>query len=149
MSRINDLIKELCPNGVTYQTIGSVCDFQNGYAFKSNLFKDDGDILLRITNIDGKQIDLSDVKYIDTSDYNTDLSSFKVYNDDIVIAMSGATTGKIGINHTNKILYLNQRVGKLTPKDVSLNNHFLYHYLLSKVNYFYQLRHKTVVIFLY
>ena len=46
MSRINDLIKELCPNGVTYQTIGSVCDFQNGYAFKSNLFKDDGDILM-------------------------------------------------------------------------------------------------------
>lgn len=139
MSKIKELIKELCPNGVTYQTIETVCDFQNGYAFKSNLFKDDGDILLRITNIDGNKIDLSDIKYINISDYNTNLSPFKVNNDDIVIAMSGATTGKIGINHTNKILYLNQRVGKITPKDSRLNNHFLYHYLLSKVNYFYQL----------
>ena len=125
MSRINDLINELCPNGVTYQTIGSVCDFQNGYAFKSNLFKDDGDILLRIKNIDDKQIDLSDVKYIDTSDYNTDLSSFKVYNDDIVIAMSGATTGKIGYNYTDNIYYLNQRVGLFVPNEKELSKRYI------------------------
>ena len=139
MSKINDLIKEMCPNGVECKTIGEICYFQNGYAFKSSLFKSKGDILLRITNIDGKKIDLSDVKYIDVFDYNIDLSPFKVGSDEIVIAMSGATTGKIGINRTGKLLYLNQRVGKITPRDDRMNNHFLYHYLLNKVNYFYQL----------
>lgn len=139
MSKINDLIKEMCPNGVEYKTIDEICYFQNGYAFKSSLFKSKGDILLRITNIDGKKIDLSDVKYIDVFDYSIDLSPFKVGSDEIVIAMSGATTGKIGINRTGKLLYLNQRVGKITPRDDRMNNHFLYHYLLNKVNYFYQL----------
>ena len=53
---------------------------------------------------------MSDVKYIDINDYNTDLTSFRVNEDEIIIAMSGATTGKIGINHTGKILYLNQQI---------------------------------------
>ncbi len=139
MSKISELIKEKCPNGVEYKKISDCCYFQNGYAFKSNLFKDSGDILLRITNIDGKVIDLSDVKYIDVNDYKVDLNKFIVKYDEIVIAMSGATTGKIGINRTGKILYLNQRVGKITPKNEQLNNHFLYHILLSKTNYFYQI----------
>ena len=63
MSRIEELIKEKCPNGVEFKTIGECCNFQNGYAFKSNLFKSTGDILLRITNIDGKKINLTDVKW--------------------------------------------------------------------------------------
>ena len=61
MSRIKELIKEKCPNGVEYKKISDCCSFQNGYAFKSNLFKNKGDILLRITNINGKNIDLSDI----------------------------------------------------------------------------------------
>ena len=70
MSKINDLINKLCPNGAPYIKINDCCNFQNGFAFKSNLFKDSGDILLRITNIDGEEINLSDVKYIDKNDYN-------------------------------------------------------------------------------
>ena len=140
MSRIKELIKEKCPNGVEYKKISDCCSFQNGYAFKSNLFKNKGDILLRITNINGKNIDLSDIKYIEINDYKTNLDIFKVNNDDIVIAMSGATTGKVGINKTNKTLYLNQRIGKIVPLNTrALNNHFLYYILLSKVNYFYNL----------
>lgn len=139
MSNINDLIKEKCPNGVKYKKISECCYFQNGFAFKSNLFKDNGEILLRITNIDNNKINLNDIKYIDIKDYKEELEKYIVRNDDIVIAMSGATTGKIGINKTDRNLYLNQRVGKVTPMNNSLNNHFLYHYLLTKVNYFYKL----------
>ena len=139
MNRIEKLIKEKCPNGVVFRSIGDCCNFQNGYAFKSNLFKPSGSILLRITNINGKEIDLTDVKYIDINDYKTNLQPFTVKYDEIVIAMSGATTGKIGINKTKTPLYLNQRVGKITPKDSRLNNHFLYHILLSKTEYFYKL----------
>src|SRR5699024_9722272 len=48
------------------------------------------------------------------------------------IAMSGATTGKIGINNTDKVFYLNQRVGKFKPKE-NLDKSFLYYFLASKV----------------
>ena len=95
--------------------------------------------MVRITNISNNIIDLSDTKYIDLSDYKENLDNYIIKKDEIVIAMSGATTGKIGINNTDEILYLNQRVGKITGKDGIIDNHFLYHILLSKVNYFYGL----------
>lgn len=139
MSNINGLIRKMCPNGVKYKKLFECCNFQNGFAFKSNLFRDDGEILLRITNICNNKIDLNDIKYISISDYKEELDKYIVKEDEIVIAMSGATTGKIGINKTNRNVYLNQRVGKITPMNNNLNNHFLYHYLLSKVSYFYQL----------
>ena len=117
MSKVNDLIKEMCPNGVKYKKLLECCHFQNGFAFKSNLFKDRGEILLRITNINNNKIDLKDIKYINVNDYKEELNKYIVKNDEIVIAMSGATTGKIGINKTNRNLYLNQRVGKIVPID--------------------------------
>ena len=53
--------------------------------------------------------------------------------------MSGATTGKIGINNTGKILYLNQRVGKFIPNKSIINKNYLYHFLQLKSEELYQL----------
>ena len=122
---------------VVWKPLGEVVDFQNGFAFKSNLFRDDGEAIVRITNIDGKSVDLSDVKYFSISDYSTNMSPYKINKGDILIAMSGATTGKIGFYNYEYTSYLNQRVGKFIPKTNILNNRYLYHYLLSKVEDIY------------
>lgn len=132
MSKLDELIKELCPNGVEYKKLGEVCNFQNGFAFKSTLFKENGEAILRITNISNGVINEEDLKYFLLDDYKENLDNYIVSKNDIVIAMSGATTGKIGINNTSKKFYLNQRVGKFIPNTVKLNNRFLYHFLLSK-----------------
>ncbi|WP_335938309.1 restriction endonuclease subunit S [Fusobacterium polymorphum] len=132
MSKLDELIKELCPNGVEYKKLGEVCNFQNGFAFKSTLFKENGEAILRITNISNGIINEEDLKYFLLGDYKENLGNYIVSKNDIVIAMSGATTGKIGINNTSKKFYLNQRVGKFIPNIVKLNNRFLYHFLLSK-----------------
>ena len=132
MSKLDELIKELCPNGVEYKKLGEVCNFQNGFAFKSTLFKENGEAILRITNISNGVINEEDLKYFLLGDYKENLGNYIVSKNDIVIAMSGATTGKIGINNTSKKFYLNQRVGKFIPNIVKLNNRFLYHFLLSK-----------------
>lgn len=116
MSKLEQLIQELCPNGVESKKLKDVCIFVNGFAFKSNLFKASGKPVIRITNIKNGFIDNSDIVYIDTADYTEDLSVYLVDKDEIVIAMSGATTGKVGINKTNDTFYLNQRVGKFVPK---------------------------------
>ncbi|MCQ2234214.1 MAG: restriction endonuclease subunit S [Paludibacteraceae bacterium] len=136
MSKIDDLIKELCPNGVEWKKLGEVCNFQNGFAFKSKYFRDNGHAIIRITNIDNNIIDLNDVIYFDKTDYKEDLRPFEVYNGDIMVAMSGATTGKIGIYRGLDICYINQRVGAFRPKE-NLHNGYLYHYLTSKVNEMY------------
>ncbi len=122
--------KTLIFSDLQWKTLGEVADFQNGFAFKSRLFRDNGEVIVRITNIDGKGVDLSDVKYFSISDYNTNMSSYKINKGDILIAMSGATTGKIGFYNYEYTSYLNQRVGKFIPKANILNNRYLYHYLL-------------------
>ena len=84
MSKLKELIQKLCPNGVEFKKLGDVCNFINGFAFKSSLFKEKGEIIIRITNINGTSIELDDVKYFNLSDYNTDLQSFIVRYGDIL-----------------------------------------------------------------
>jgi len=93
--------------------------------------------IIRITNVSDKNIDLSDVKYFNPADYKENTKSFEVNYGDILVAMSGATTGKIGFYAHRHSAYLNQRVGKFLPKKETLNNRYLYHFLLSKVESIY------------
>ena len=132
MTKLEKLIEELCPNGVEYKLLGEVCGFKNGFSFKSSLFIDNGTPILRITNIVDGHISHEGFVYFNHLDYKEDLNSYIVNEDDIVVAMSGATTGKIGVNKTGQKLYLNQRVGKFLPDENILNKRFLYHWLLSK-----------------
>ena len=121
-------------NGTEIQRIrlGEVCRFQNGFAFKSELFSDVGEPVLRITNIVNGRIIDDGLVYFQKSDYRENLDRYRIVKGDIVVAMSGATTGKIGCNHGDTIYYLNQRVGKFNPDEERLDNRFLYHWLSNR-----------------
>jgi type I restriction enzyme S subunit len=118
--------------GWEIKKLGEICDFQNGFAFKSNTYKETGLPILRITNIQNQSLELNDLVYFDAKDYKENLDRFKVFKDDLVVAMSGATTGKLGINTTDTVFYLNQRVGKFIPKS-QIAKPFLYYFLSTKV----------------
>jgi type I restriction enzyme, S subunit len=93
-------------------TLGEVVRVQNGYAFQSSIFSEDPtDIpLVRISNISGGVVDISKSKRIPRGLAPSD--EYKVNRGDILIAMSGATTGKIGKYQGDSFCLLNQRVGK-------------------------------------
>lgn len=112
--------------------LGEVCDFQNGFAFQSKTYKESGLPILRITNIQNDRIDIKDLVYFDKRDYKINLDKFRIFKGDLLIAMSGGTTGKLGISDSESIFYLNQRVGKFIPKK-DLNKKFLYYFLTTKV----------------
>ena len=118
--------------GWEIKKLGDVCDFQNGFAFKSKTYKETGLPILRITNIQNQSLEINELVYFDSKDYNENFDRFKVFKDDLVIAMSGATTGKLGINTTDIVFYLNQRVGKFIPKKTLLKP-YLYYFLSTKV----------------
>lgn len=94
--------------------------------------------ILRISNIQSGYICLTDVVY-----YSVDEKipvQFEVCDGDILIAMSGATTGKVGVYNEDFVSYLNQRVGKFViNNDISVKytHHvvasFLYRQSLSKI----------------
>ena len=106
MSKLDDLVNKLCPNGVDFKELGAVCQFKNGFSFKSELFQDQGEPIIRITNISNGYVSNKDIVYFNSHDYDVDLKSYIVDDEDIVVAMSGATTGKIGMNKTGIKFYL-------------------------------------------
>lgn len=112
---------------VVYRKLGEVCDFQNGFAFKSSLFKEKGLPIIRITNISGGRVTDEDYKYFDASDYSQRVEEYKVVKGDILVGMSGSI--KIGWYDNENPAYLNQRVGRFIPKTEIINKRFLYHYL--------------------
>jgi type I restriction enzyme S subunit len=119
---------------VSWKTVelNEVCDFQNGFAFKSNLFTAEGLPILRISNIQNQKIDTSSLVYFNKESYKERIEQYEVKPNDLLIAMSGATTGKIGFNNTDKIFYLNQRVGNFKPRN-SLDKKYLYYFLSTQV----------------
>lgn len=115
------------PKGWKEAGLGEFIYVQNGYAFKSSDFKNDGEIgVIKIKNISNSIVDIDDVQYIDEEVVrNIDLR-FKISSNDLLIAMTGAQVGKVGlVPTTEKSLWLNQRVGLFKEK-VKFSKWFVY-----------------------
>jgi len=116
--------------------IGEVCYVQNGYAFKSNDFKEAGEVgIIKIKNINGNVVDIKKTDFVDVDVITRLDKKFKVTSGSLLIAMTGAEVGKIGlVSLTEKNIWLNQRVGMFKEK-IAFGNLFMY-LLLSSDTYY-------------
>ena len=139
LKRINPNAKITCdnpqyenlPNGWCRCTLKDIGIFESGYAFSSDGYKQNGVPLVRISNITNNgNIDLSSCVYI--QNYNN--SKFIIHEGDLLIAMSGATTGKMGVYKYKTDALLNQRVGNLKCTEAWLQQYRNY-FMLAKSNY--------------
>lgn len=108
-------------------TIKDINDVKGGYAFKSSDLKDTGKYgVIKIKNIQSGDIDINSCQYIDER-IAQKAEAFKLGGGDMLIAMTGAQVGKVGIMpKTEQHYYLNQRVGKFVPnKEYIVNNQYL------------------------
>jgi len=139
LKRINLKAEITCDNGHSKKLpqswiicrLGEICKVENGYAFSSDEYKPSGTPLVRISNIVNDKIDLSSCVFV-----QEDVEEkFIVSKGDLLIAMSGATTGKMGVYSKNEISYLNQRVGniKILNKDLLLPEYRNY-FMISKMD---------------
>ncbi len=102
---------------------------KNGFAFKSTEYTDEGTPVIRISDINGGIV--STEKSVRVKDKN-EFEDFLVEKGDILVAMSGATTGKFGLFGTNEKAYQNQRVGKFKILNIKvLDRQFLYYQINS------------------
>ena len=107
-----------------------ICDVFSGYAFKS--FNDDknGTPVIKIGNINADgTIDIENCQYT-AENPNTKFWSRK---GDLYIALSGATTGKIGLIQKDGYL-INQRVGVVRIHNEQIPVDYLLYFLKSKTN---------------
>jgi type I restriction enzyme, S subunit len=94
--------------------LGDVCRVTPGFAFKSTDFTTNGIPVVKIANIrDDYTVDLSDAQCWPLQLFSDRLQKFILKDKDILVAMTGATAGKLGRVRTSQDLLLNQRVAKI------------------------------------
>lgn len=102
-----------------YSQIRKYASFQAGYAFKSvDYLEQSNCLLITIKNIRQNQIDIEDATYL-PDDYFEQYKVFQIRNNDLLIAMTGATIGKVGIYNHSKNSLLNQRNGIIKPDNIN------------------------------
>ena len=98
------------------ERLGKVCQVIPGYAFKSGDWQSDGIPVVKIKNIKGDStVDLTETDCVPESVLTKKLQKFVLKDGDILVAMTGATAGKVGKVRTDKPILLNQRVAKIDP----------------------------------
>lgn len=122
------------------EPLSSIATIQNGYAFKSSDFVDNGSYpVIKIKNIVDSRIDLSNCDYI--NNVTDELGLYEIKYNDVLISMTGSrasqpnsAVGKVGrMREKGKRCFLNQRVGKLVVYDeTKTNRQFLYYFLNRK-----------------
>lgn len=125
MSKLNDLIKEMCPNGVKKHKLQDLVKFENGKGHE------------RVVNKYGKYILLTS-KAISTNlkcYRRTDEQLSPLYKDDITMVMSdlpnGKALAKCFLVDQDNLYTLNQRICRLTLNDQNILPKYLY-YLLNR-----------------
>ena len=100
------------PTGWEIKKIGDIARIKSGYAFKSEWWSDEGVPVIKIKDIQNTTIDFSDLSRV--SEVHALLAKqFFVTEGDLLIAMTGATIGKLAlVPFSSERLVVNQRVGK-------------------------------------
>ena len=135
MSKLDEMIRELCPDGVEYKRFDEVCTLNARIGWQRLTkaeYMSKGDYLL-ITGTDfteTHEIDYSTCVYVTEERYKQDLK-IQLKNGDILITKDG-TLGKVAqVKGLEMPATLNGGVFVVRCKDGSLENRFILHYLLS------------------
>ncbi len=107
----NEELDREIPKGWEVSSIGQYSKVKSGYAFKSEWWNTNGLPVIKIGSIANNTIDFNSLGYINENKAKK-AESYQVQKGDIVIAMTGATIGKIGlVPEINTTIFVNQRVG--------------------------------------
>lgn len=115
------------PEGWELKKIGDITRVKSGYAFKSEWWIDEGVPVIKIKDIQGNTIDFNDLSHVSV-EHAEIAKQFYVVEGDLLIAMTGATIGKMAlVPYSEKQLVVNQRVGKFfLGENPAENVSFLY-----------------------
>ncbi len=111
------------------------CTFLSGYAFKSSDYGNIGIPLIKIGNIQNRNVTIDDDgDFVLEKLINEKVAKYLLSNNDVLIAMTGqgsvGRVGKLKIKEGEKAL-LNQRVGKFICDEKNINIDYLYYLLTS------------------
>lgn len=108
--------------------LGDVCELIAGFAFKSKDFETGEGRVIKITHITPPVVDMDNLAVVNLQSYNLDkIEKYIAGQGDFVLAMTGATIGKIGRIEKGSA-YINQRVLMFKNHD-NIDKDYLYYVL--------------------
>lgn len=120
------------PEGWCYACVGDYLYLKNGFAFKSTSYVNASEHtypVIRISDLNGTHASDRNAVHVSAGE-----SGFEINNGDLLIAMSGATTGKIGVYLGRTPAYQNQRVGNITLRSTKYGNAKYRDFLISSLS---------------
>jgi len=111
-------------SGFKFVELGDLCSIQNGYAFRSTEMGDFQEGSLPVVKIGNVRADGTIDPKFKYHKFQNQLENFILTEGDIVIAMTGATVGKVASMPKGRFL-LNQRVGRINLENKELTVDFL------------------------
>ncbi len=113
--------------------LGEIAEVFGGYAFKSKDFNETSGVpVIKISNIQDGEVSKKTLKEYLPENYLDDYENYQIRRGDILVALSGATTGKTGVYNLDSKSLLNQRVGLVRAKDGQAEQKYLSYYV-SKI----------------
>ena len=113
------------------KTLSDICEVYSGFALKEFNDLNEGIPVIKIGNImtDGTLA-------LEECQYTSEIVNEKYYSKkgDIYVALSGATTGKIGILESDEKYVINQRVGVIRRKDDEVPQQFIKYFLMRQTD---------------
>ena len=132
MSRLDELIKELCPDGVEYKKTKDIVQEKFWIMPETPNFIEEGIPYITSKNIKNGFIDFKDVKYVSVDDYNRISNNRKIKKDDMLITMIG-TIGEVAIVE-DEIDFYGQNLYLLRMNnEIILNKYYYYYITLNKI----------------
>ena len=128
MNKIEQLIEELCPEGVEFKELGEVSRILNGYSFKSDKYVENGIRVIRISDVQKGKISDKDLKYYDIALVD-ELRNFILKEGDLVMSLTGNVGRVAMLSKQHLPAGLNQRVACVRPKNNRVLVRYLFHYL--------------------
>lgn len=137
MNKIEEMLQELCPNGVEWKTLGEVAEYIRGVTYKKTdeVSCNDGYKILRANNITlgSNVINFDDIKVID---YNSNVKeNQKLFRNDILISVASGSrehVGKVGFVFENLDYYFGGFMGVIRCIN-SVNSRYVFHILTDKI----------------
>ena len=127
MTKIEQMLAELCPNGVEWKELGEVAQIINGFAFKSSRYSESGIRVIRISDVQKGKLSNKDIRFYPLETKN-EIKQWLLNENDLVVSLTG-NVGRVAMIPKKALpAALNQRVACIrTSEDVLIR--YLFHYL--------------------
>jgi type I restriction enzyme S subunit len=122
------------PKSWVVTRLGDFAYVKNGFAFKSKHYvpTDTNTVpVIRISDIQNEKAVIDKASHVHKDNTQQD---FLIVKDDLLIAMSGATTGKTGVYKSDVVAYQNQRVGNIKLHSKLLGSNTYKNYLIASLS---------------